>query len=115
VFEIAAQVKDFTMKARGGALTPADVKGGTFTISNLGPFGIEQFTSIINPGQSAILAIGSAEDELTMDRETGEVFYTSVMRVNLSIDHRIVDGAVGARFLQDLQEMIENPAVAMLA
>ncbi|MCD4753568.1 MAG: 2-oxo acid dehydrogenase subunit E2 [Anaerolineaceae bacterium] len=114
LYEIAAQVKTLSEKARSNRLSPAEVKGGTFTVSNLGPYGIEQFTSIIYPGQAAILAVGSIEDELTMDRETKELYYQSVMRVSLSIDHRIVDGAVGAKFLQDFQEIIENPAIGFL-
>lgn len=114
IFEIAEQVKTLTEKARADSLNLAQVKGGTFTVSNLGPYGIEQFTSIIYPGQAAILAVGATEDELIMDRETKELYYQSVMRVSLSIDHRIIDGAVGARFLKDLQEIIENPALGFL-
>ena len=114
IFEVSAQVKSLSERARKNQLNPADVKGGTFTVSNLGPYGIEQFTSIIFPGQAAILAVGSIDDELTMDKETKQVYPQSVMRVNLSIDHRIIDGAGGAKFLQDFQEIIENPALSFL-
>ena len=114
IFEVSAQVKSLSERARKNQLNPADVKGGTFTVSNLGPYGIEQFTSIILPGQAAILAIGTIEDELTMDKETKQVYTQSVMRVSLSIDHRIVDGAAGVKFLQDFQEIIENTAIGFL-
>jgi pyruvate dehydrogenase E2 component (dihydrolipoamide acetyltransferase) len=112
VSEIAAEVKALTVRAREGRLAPADVAGGTFTISNLGPFGIEQFTAIINPPEAAILAVGATQPEVTVDGE-GQIVVRQVMRMTLSADHRIVDGAVAARFLSDLREGLESPALLL--
>ena len=112
VSEIAAEVKDLTVRAREGRLTPSDVAGGTFTVSNLGPFGIEQFTAIINPPEAAILAVGATQPEVMVDEE-GQVVVRPVMRMTLSADHRIVDGAVAARFLSDLREVLEAPALLL--
>jgi len=112
VAEIAAEVNELATRAREGRLTPADVAGGTFTVSNLGPFGIEQFTAIINPPQVAILAVGVSRPEPVVDEE-GEVVVRPVMRMTLSADHRVVDGAVAARFLADLREALEAPALLL--
>jgi len=112
VGEIAAGVHDLTVRAREGQLGPADVAGGTFTVSNLGPFGIEQFTAIINPPQAAILAVGATQPEPVVDEE-GQVVVRPVMRMTLSADHRIVDGAAAARFLADLREVLEAPALIL--
>jgi pyruvate dehydrogenase E2 component (dihydrolipoamide acetyltransferase) len=112
VAEIAAEVRDLAARAREGRLTPADVAGGTFTVSNLGPFGIEQFTAIINPPQTAILAIGATQPEVVVD-EGGQVVVRPVMRMTLSADHRVVDGAVAARFLSDLREALEAPSLIL--
>jgi pyruvate dehydrogenase E2 component (dihydrolipoamide acetyltransferase) len=109
VSKIAAEVKDLTVRAHEGRLTPADVAGGTFTVSNLGPLGIEQFTAIINPPEAAILAVGATQPEVIVDEE-GQVVVCPVMRMTLSADHRIVDGAVAARFLSDLRKVLEAPA-----
>jgi len=112
VAEIAAEVNDLATRAREGQLMPADVAGGTFTVSNLGPFGIEQFTAIINPPQAAILAVGATRPEPVVD-EAGQVVVRPVMRMTLSADHRIVDGAAAARFLTDLREALEAPALLL--
>ena len=112
VGEIAAEVNDLATRAREGRLTPPDVAGGTFTVSNLGPFGIEQFTAIINPPQAAILAVGATRPEPVVDEE-GQVVVRPVMRMTLSADHRIVDGAIAARFLADLREALEAPALLL--
>jgi len=112
VAEITAGVHDLTVRAREGQLGPADVAGGTFTVSNLGPFGIEQFTAIINPPQAAILAVGATQREAMVDEE-GQVVVRPVMRMTLSADHRIVDGAIAARFLADLREALEAPALIL--
>jgi len=112
VAEIAAEVRDLTIRAREGRLTPTDVSGGTFTISNLGPFGVEQFTAIINPPQVAILALGAIQPEATGD-ERGELVIRPIMRMTLSADHRVVDGAVAARFLADLREALETPTLLL--
>ena len=112
VAEITAGVHDLTVRAREGQLGPADVAGGTFTVSNLGPFGIEQFTAIINPPQAAILAVGATQREAMVDEE-GQVVVRPVMRMTLSADHRVVDGAIAARFLADLREALEAPALIL--
>ncbi len=109
--EIAAEVNDVATRAREGQLTPSDVADGTFTISNLGPFGIEQFTAIINPPQAAILAIGATQAEAIV--EEGQVLVRPVMRMTLSADHRIIDGAVAAHFLADLRKALQVPALLL--
>ncbi len=112
IAEIAAEVNDLVARAREGRLTPADVAGGTFTVSNLGPFGVEQFTAIINPPQAAILAVGATQREPVVN-EAGEVVVRPVMRMTLSADHRIVDGAQAARFLVDLKGALEAPILLL--
>ena len=108
IAEIAAEVNDLSNRARAGKLVNADVKGGTFTISNLGPFGIEQFDAIINAPEAAILAIGTTQLEAIPDDE-GAIRSCPVMRMTLSADHRIVDGAVAARFMAALKTILEAP------
>lgn len=110
--EIAYQVNDLANRARQGQLTPSDVSGGTFTISNLGPFGIEQFTAIINPYQAAILAVGAVQHEVVID-ENDLVARHPIIRMTLSADHRIVDGAIAAHFLADLREVLESPELLL--
>ncbi len=104
---LAVRLNDLAARARSGTLTPSDVANGTFTITNLGPFGIESFTAIINPGQSAILAIGAVQDEIIP--VNGEAIIRPIMHLTLSADHRVVDGAVAAQFLHDLKDNLENP------
>ena len=111
IAQIAAETNQLAAKAREGALQPGEVSGGTFTISNLGPFGIEQFDAIINPPQSAILAISATQDEVVP--VDGEVAIRPIMRITLSADHRIVDGAVAAKFVSDLKNMLENPILIL--
>jgi pyruvate dehydrogenase E2 component (dihydrolipoamide acetyltransferase) len=106
--EIAAEVNDLSTRARAGKLINADVKGGTFTISNLGPFGIEQFDAIINAPEAAILAVGATQLE-AIPSDDGTIRSLPVMRMTLSVDHRIVDGAVAARFMADLKTILEAP------
>lgn len=106
--EIAAEVNDLSTRARAGKLINADVKGGTFTISNLGPFGIEQFDAIINAPEAAILAVGATQLE-AIPSDDGTIRSLPVMRMTLSADHRIVDGAVAARFMADLKTILEAP------
>ena len=104
---INAEVKLLAGKARDKKIKPAEMQGNTFTISNLGMFGIEEFTAIINPPDACILAVGSIiQKPVVVD---GEVKAGNVMKVTLSCDHRIVDGASGAQFLQTLRSFIENP------
>jgi pyruvate dehydrogenase E2 component (dihydrolipoamide acetyltransferase) len=107
--EIAAEVQDLAVRARDGQLTPSDVARGTFTISNLGPFGIDQFTAIINPPNAAILAVGAIRSEVVAD-ESGEIVVRPMLWMTLAADHRIVDGAVAAKFLTALKDALEDPA-----
>jgi len=105
--QIAVQVKEFAQKAKDKKLQPADWEGSTFTISNLGMFGIDQFTAIINPPDSCILAIGGISQEPVV--KNGQVVPGNIMKVTLSCDHRVVDGATGAAFLQTLKSYLEEP------
>jgi len=104
---IAAEVKDLAQKAHDKKLQPADWEGSTFTISNLGMFGIEEFTAIINPPDACILAVGGIKE--TPIVKNGAVVPGNVMKVTLSCDHRAVDGATGAAFLQTLKGVLEDP------
>jgi len=107
--EISAEVKELARLARERRLKPEQYTGSTFSVSNLGMYGIDQFTAIINPPETAILAVGRAEDKvMSVD---GEFVVRKRLRITMSCDHRAVDGAVGARFLQTLGRMIENPLV----
>ncbi|WP_280242855.1 dihydrolipoamide acetyltransferase family protein [Nocardia abscessus] len=107
VSEIATESRDKATRARDRKLRADDMTGGTFTISNLGMFGIEQFTAVINSPESAILAVGAAADELRLEND--EVVARKILRVTLSADHRAIDGAVAAQFMATLKELIENP------
>jgi len=106
--KIAEESTDLITRAREGALTNPDVKGATFTISNLGPFGVEQFNAIINPPEVGILAIGATRPEV-VPVEKDAIAIRPIMRFTLSADHRVVDGAVAARFIADLKAKLENP------
>lgn len=105
--EIAREARDLTTRARARKLTPDELSGGTFTISNLGMHGIRQFTAVINPPQAAILAVGEAVRQPVVHDD--QVTIGTTMTLTLSIDHRAVDGAAGARFLTRLRELIEQP------
>ena len=107
VSEIAASTRDLVKRAGERALDPAEMRDGTFTLSNLGMFGIEHFTAIINPPQGAILAVGSVQKHLAL--VAGEVRERSRIRFTLTADHRIIDGALAARFLATLTELLEHP------
>ncbi|GAA4884178.1 pyruvate dehydrogenase complex dihydrolipoamide acetyltransferase [Saccharopolyspora cebuensis] len=107
VSEIAAESRDKALKARDGKLKLDEMSGGTFTISNLGMFGVEQFSAVINPPEAGILAVGSASDEVKV--RDGEFVVRKILRVTLSADHRAVDGAVGAAFLQQFTALLEDP------
>ncbi len=106
--EISAESKALARRARERKLKPEEFTGSTFSVSNLGMMQIEQFTAIINPPECGILAIGAIEDK-PVRGEDGSVSFRKKLRVTMSCDHRAVDGAVGARFLQTLRKMIENP------
>ena len=105
--QIATQVKDYAQKAKDKKLQPADWEGSTFTISNLGMYGIDQFTAIINPPDACILAVGGISQEPVV--KNGAIVPGNVMKVTLSCDHRVVDGATGAAFLQTLKSLLEEP------
>ncbi|MBK0869162.1 2-oxo acid dehydrogenase subunit E2 [Saccharopolyspora sp. HNM0986] len=107
VSEIATEGREKAGRAREGKLKLDEMSGGTFTISNLGMFGIEQFSAVINPPEAAILAVGAAKEELQL--VDGEVVARKILRVTLSADHRAIDGAVGAAFLQQLTALLEDP------
>jgi pyruvate dehydrogenase E2 component (dihydrolipoamide acetyltransferase) len=113
VGQVAAEVKDLSTRARDEALAPAEMRGGTFTISNLGPFGVEQFDAIINPPQAAILAVGATQPAVVADGD-GQVVVRPIMHVTLSADHRVVDGAVAAHFISDLKAALESPLLLLL-
>jgi len=106
--EISREAKELAKRARERKLTPEEYTGSTFSISNLGMFGIDEFTAIINPPEVAILAIGASHDALVADGAGGYTTRKRV-RVTMSCDHRAVDGAVGATFLQTLRRLVENP------
>lgn len=110
--QIGASVKDLAGKAKNKKLTPAEMDGSTFTVSNLGMFGIQSFTSIINQPNSAILSVGAIEEKPVV--RNGQIVVGNTMTVTLACDHRTVDGATGAQFLQTLRQFLENP-VTMLA
>jgi len=105
--QIGAEVKDFAKKAKDKKLQPSDWEGSTFTISNLGMFGIEEFTAIINPPDSCILAVGAINQVPVV--KNGQIVVGNIMKVTLTCDHRVVDGATGAAFLQTLQGLLEEP------
>jgi pyruvate dehydrogenase E2 component (dihydrolipoamide acetyltransferase) len=105
--QIAAEMKDLGLRAREGKLKPEEFQGGGFTISNLGMYGIKEFSAIINPPQSCILAVGAGEPRAVV--KNGQVAVATVMSCTLSVDHRAVDGALGAEFLAIFRPIIENP------
>ncbi len=109
---ISGEIKDLAKRARDGKLKPEEFQGGTFTVSNLGMFGITNFQAIINPPQSCILAVGAGQERPYVDN--GQVKIGNFMSCTLSTDHRTVDGAVGAEFLQFVKRYIENPATMLL-
>jgi pyruvate dehydrogenase E2 component (dihydrolipoamide acetyltransferase) len=111
IAEIAAARADVVERARAGKLQQADLEGGTFTISNLGMFGIERFIAVLNPPQAAILAVGSTEEKpVVVD---GQVVVRPRLELTLTCDHRAVDGATGARFLGDVKAFLEEPGLAL--
>ena len=114
--EISADVKSLAGKAKEGKLAPHEFQGGTFTISNLGMFGIKEFSAIINPPQAAILAVGTTFQTVIPNKSgEGDKFKTvTSITATLSCDHRVVDGAVGAQWLQAFKENIEDPWTLLL-
>ncbi|EEB07078.1 dihydrolipoamide S-acetyltransferase E2 [Schizosaccharomyces japonicus yFS275] len=113
--EISQKAKDLGLRARDNKLSPEEYQGGTFTISNLGMFPIEHFTSIINPPQACILAVGTTTETVVPDATSEKGFKIApIMKCTLSADHRVVDGAIAARFTSALKKVVENPLELLL-
>ena len=112
IAQIAKEVKELAGRAREKKLQPEEYTGATFSISNLGMFGIKEFTAIINPPEAAIFAIGAAKPTAVV--AGGEIVVRSVMTVTMSCDHRVIDGATGAKFLQTFKQMLENPILMLM-
>ena len=110
--QIGALVKDFALRAREKKLKPDEMEGSTFTVSNLGMFGIQEFTSIVNQPNSAILSVGAIIQKPVV--KNGNIVIGNTVKLTLACDHRVVDGATGAKFLQTLREYIENPLTMVL-
>ena len=110
--EISNAMKDLAKRARDGKLKPEEFQGGTFSISNLGMFGVREFGAIINPPQGCILAVGAGEQRPVV--KDGALAVATVMSCTLSVDHRVVDGAVGAEFLAVFKKLIEDPLSMLL-
>jgi pyruvate dehydrogenase E2 component (dihydrolipoamide acetyltransferase) len=108
---ISTEMADLAARARSGKLTPEEFSGGSFTISNLGMYGLTSFSAVINPPQGAILAIGAGEERAVV--RGGEVAVAMMMTATLSCDHRVVDGAVGAAWLKAFKQVVENPVLAL--
>jgi pyruvate dehydrogenase E2 component (dihydrolipoamide acetyltransferase) len=109
---IATEAKNFAEKAKNKKLTPDEMQGNTFSISNLGMMGISEFTAVINPPDACILAVGAIKKELAL--QDGELIENNIMRLTLSCDHRVVDGAVGSKFLNTLKQNLENPVMMLV-
>ena len=112
--ELAQALGALTATARDGKTQPAEMSGGTFTITNVGVFGVDAGTPIINPGESAILCFGAINKRPWVDEETGEIVVRDVTTLALSFDHRHVDGEKGSRFLADVAGMLQDPGTALL-
>jgi pyruvate dehydrogenase E2 component (dihydrolipoamide acetyltransferase) len=109
---ISREVKDLAVRAKAKKLKPAEFEGGSFAISNLGMFGVRDFTAVINPPQSAILAVGSGEQRAVVKK--GALAIANVMTVQMSCDHRVIDGALGATWLEAFKGYIEDPVTMLV-
>ncbi|HEV2763374.1 MAG TPA: dihydrolipoamide acetyltransferase family protein, partial [Pyrinomonadaceae bacterium] len=112
VGQISREVRELAERARSRRLKPEEYTGATFSVSNLGMFGIDEFTAVINPPEAAILAVGAAAPKPVV--RDGQVVVRQIMRVTMSCDHRVIDGATGAKFLQTLKKILENPLLLMV-
>lgn len=112
IAQLGAEIKDLAGRARDKKIKPEEMQGGTFAVSNLGMYGIEDFTSIINPPNGCILSVGQIKQTPVV--KNGQIVPGNVMKLSLSCDHRVVDGAVGSAFLQTLKELIENPVMMLV-
>jgi pyruvate dehydrogenase E2 component (dihydrolipoamide acetyltransferase) len=110
--QISRETRDLAERANAGKLQPADYTGATFTISNLGMFGVEQFNAVINPPEAAILAVGAITREPA--EHDGEIVLRERLKLTLSVDHRALDGAIGARYLQALKQLLEKPMLLLV-
>jgi len=110
--DLSVEVRELAARGREKKLQPEEYTGSTFSVSNLGMFGIQEFTGVINPPEAGILAIGGIEETPTV--EAGQVVSRPIMQVTMSCDHRVIDGATGARFLQTLRHMLEEPAAILV-
>ena len=111
--EINAAVKDLATRARSKKLKPDEYQGGTLTVSNLGSYGIDNFSAIINPPQSIILSVGAVVKKPVVNAKN-EIVVGQRLSIGLSCDHRVVDGAIGAEYLAELRKLIENPALMLI-
>ena len=109
--QIGREVRDMAERARARKLRPEEYTNATFSVSNLGMFGIDEFTAVINPPEAAILAVGAVQPKAVV-RGT-ETVVRQMMRVTMSCDHRVIDGATGAKFLQSFKKILENPLYLM--
>ncbi len=110
--QISREVRELAERARARRLKPDEYTGSTFSISNLGMFGIDEFTAVINPPEAAILAVGAMTAKPVV--RDGEMVVRQMMRVTMSCDHRVIDGATGAKFLQTFKKLLENPLYMMV-
>jgi pyruvate dehydrogenase E2 component (dihydrolipoamide acetyltransferase) len=114
VVEIGNEARTLAARARDGSITPAELAGATFTVSNLGMFGIDSFSAVINPPQSAILAVGTMRRRPVVDEESGSIVARPTLQLTLACDHRVLYGADGARFLTYVRELLERPLSLLL-
>ena len=112
VVQISSEMKDLAARARAGKLKPEEFQGGGFSISNLGMYGVKHFAAIINPPQGCILAIGAGEERVVVKK--GQMVVANVIDVTLSVDHRVVDGALGAEYLQAFKRYVESPSLLLV-
>jgi pyruvate dehydrogenase E2 component (dihydrolipoamide acetyltransferase) len=109
---LSAEAKELIERTRTGKATPDELTRGTFSVSNMGMYPVESFSAIINPPQSAILAVGTVNEEAVV--RDGQVTVGQIMRATISVDHRVADGAVGAQYMQELKRVLENPMLILL-
>ena len=110
--EFVGEMKDLAARAKAKKLKPNEYQGGTSSVSNLGMYGIKDFTAVINPPQSSILAVGTSEDRAVV--RNGQIVAASMMSVTLSCDHRAIDGALGAELITAFKKLIENPVMMVV-
>ena len=111
--EISEAVKDLAHRARHKRMKPEEFQGGTFTVSNLGNYGIDSFSAIINPPQGFILSIGAIRKKAVPD-DCDQIIVGQRMSIGMSCDHRVIDGALGAEYLKELRQLLENPALLLI-